>query len=106
MCSLAFLLVLTAEAQRKNVNRNCKKGKLAPSVWLGTNLLKIETVFVSNNWKFNTKIRETFLSFGKKQITIGNNHKYMLLTVECHPIIIFQSVPLVLFVMYETNFKF
>ena len=48
--------------------------------------------------KFSTKIRETFLRFGEEQITISNGQKCMLLKVECHPIMIFQSVPLVLFV--------
>ena len=56
--------------------------------------------------KINIKIRETLLSFGKEQITIGINQKYMLLKVECHPIMIFQSVPVVLFIIYKTNFMF
>ena len=56
--------------------------------------------------KFSMKIRETFLSFGEEQITIGNDLKYMLLKVKCHPIMIFHSVPPVLFMICETNFMF
>ena len=50
--------------------------------------------------KFGMEIRETFLSFGREQKAIGNDQKYKLLKVECHPIMIFQSMPLVLFVKY------
>ena len=51
ICVISFSICVDSKCTKKNVNKSCKKGKLTPSVWLGTNLLKFTTLFNGNIWK-------------------------------------------------------
>ena len=104
MCSLTCLFELTSEAQRNNVKKNGKKGKLAPSVWLRTMHLKIETVFDSNNWKIWHKNLRNFLKVWQRADNRWQGSKIYVAKSSVTSIMVFQSVPLVLFVTDEINF--